>query len=63
MAKSAKKFKDCDAEFNTLFSRIKSRQFAPIYLLAGEEPYFIDVLTDVFSAKIFNAGSTSCYLI
>ena len=54
MAKSAKKFKDCDAEFNTLFSRIKSRQFAPIYLLAGEEPYFIDVLTDLIANTVLN---------
>ena len=29
-------------EFNRLLSSIKGAEIAPIYLLAGKEPYFID---------------------
>ena len=44
MAKSTIKFKDCVAQFEELKKQIKSRKFAPIYLLMGEESYFIDEL-------------------
>ena len=37
-------FASCDAEFNRLMGDIKARKFAPIYLLHGEELYFIDAL-------------------
>lgn len=33
-------------EFSPLLKEIKAKQFKPIYLLHGEEGYFIDVLTD-----------------
>jgi DNA polymerase-3 subunit delta len=46
MAKSAYKFKDSVAEFESLRSQIAARKFAPIYLLMGEESYFIDSLCD-----------------
>ena len=39
-------FASCEAEFNRLMSDIKAREFAPIYLLQGEELYFIDALCD-----------------
>ena len=39
-------FASCEAEFNRLMSDIKARKFAPIYLLQGEELYFIDALCD-----------------
>ena len=54
MAKSTKKFKDSEADFRKICSDIAARKFAPIYLLAGEEPYFIDVISDKLSNSILN---------
>lgn len=46
MAKSSKKtFKESATDYTALSTRIRSRQFSPLYLLMGEEPYFIDRLT------------------
>lgn len=39
-------FASCEAGFHKLMSDIKARKFAPIYLLQGEELYFIDALCD-----------------
>lgn len=54
MAKSAIKFKDTIAAYEQLTERIAKRQFAPIYLLMGEESYFIDVLADQLAATVLN---------
>ena len=54
MAKSAYKFKDSVAEFENLRSQIAARHFAPIYLLMGEESYFIDSLCDQLAATILS---------
>lgn len=40
------------AMFNTLMSEIRAGRFAPVYLLMGEEPYFIDALTEVLRARV-----------
>ena len=45
-------FASCDAAFHQLLSDIKARRFAPIYLLQGEELYFIDALCDALSEGI-----------
>ncbi|KAF0197068.1 MAG: DNA polymerase III subunit delta [Bacteroidetes bacterium] len=34
------------ADFNRILSDLKNRIYHPIYLLSGEEPYFIDLLCD-----------------
>ena len=34
-----------------LLGAIQSRQFAPLYLLGGEEPYLLDVLSDAIEAN------------
>ncbi len=39
-------FASCEANFHKLMGDIKARKFAPIYLLQGEELYFIDALCD-----------------
>ena len=52
MAKSAIKFKDSVADFDRLAGEIAGRKFAPIYLLMGEESYFIDALADRLAAGI-----------
>ncbi len=54
MAKSTKKFKDCDADFRKIYGDIKAHRFAPIYLLAGEESYFIDTLSDLLAESVLN---------
>lgn len=54
MAKSTIKFKDCIAQFEDLKKQIAKRQFAPIYLLMGEESYFIDALCEQLAATILN---------
>ncbi|MBQ5844873.1 MAG: DNA polymerase III subunit delta [Alistipes sp.] len=54
MAKSSRKFKDCDTDFRAICADIDARRFAPIYLLMGDEPYFIDVLTEKLSTSILN---------
>lgn len=35
------------ATFNEICSDIKARKFAPVYVLMGEEPFFIDQITDL----------------
>lgn len=37
MAKSAVKFKDTVSEYERLAREIRSRKFAPVYLLMGED--------------------------
>lgn len=52
MAKSTIKFKDSVAEFERLSKEIAARRFSPIYLLMGEESYFIDALSEQLSNSI-----------
>ena len=47
-------FASCEAEFRRLMGDIKARKFAPIYLLQGEELYFIDALCDALSEGIMD---------
>ncbi len=53
MAKSVK-FSDCLSNFNALMSDIEARRFAPIYLLSGDEGYFIDALADRLASTILS---------
>ena len=59
MAKSTAKFKDSEAEFRRLCGEIDARRFSPVYLLMGEEPYFIDVLCDKLANGILNEAEHS----
>ncbi len=47
MAKSAVKFKDTQQSYSRIVKQIESQQFSPIYLLMGEEGYFIDSICDM----------------
>lgn len=40
--------------FDQIVADINKRSFAPIYLLHGEEPYFIDVIEDLIEANLLN---------
>lgn len=52
MAKSAVKFRDTVAAAERLEKEIAARRFAPIYLLMGEESYFIDRLQEQLATTI-----------
>ncbi len=52
MAKSTLKFKDTLNAYSQIASDIKARKFSPIYLLMGEEGYFIDSLCDMLCEGI-----------
>ena len=54
MAKSGVKFRDSVAEFERLKGQIAARSFAPIYLLMGEESYFIDRLQELLADSILS---------
>ena len=54
MAKSAVKFRDTIVAYERLEKEIAARKFAPIYLLMGEESYFIDRLQEQLAATILN---------
>lgn len=55
VAKSGKiSFKDTIAEFSRLKGVISAKSYSPIYLLMGEESYFIDRLTDILEQTILD---------
>ena len=57
MAKSALKFKDSVAEYEQIAADVAARKFAGIYLLMGEESYFIDALSDRLATTILDEAS------
>lgn len=40
------------ATFDDIMSDLKNRIFSPVYFLAGEEPYYIDLITDYIQEKV-----------
>ena len=54
MAKGGIKFKDSAAAYERLAADVAARRFAPVYLLMGEESYFIDALCDRLAATILD---------
>ena len=45
--------------FDQIISEIRQRRFSPIYLLMGEEPYFIDQITDLLSKTVLEEHQKS----
>lgn len=58
MAKGVK-FSDCIADYNAIMQSIEARKFAPIYLLAGDEGFFIDAIADRLANAILNEAERS----
>lgn len=58
MAKGVK-FSDCIADYNAIMQSIEVRKFAPIYLLAGDEGFFIDAIADRLANAILNEAERS----
>ncbi len=54
MAKSTIKFRDSVAAFEALGRDIDAKKFSPVYLLMGEESYFIDALSDRLADEILS---------
>ncbi len=44
------------ADLRKLFQSLKAKQYAPIYLIDGEEPYYLDTVTHYFENSILNEG-------
>ncbi len=59
MAKSTLKFKDSVTEADRILASIAKREFAPIYLLMGEESYFIDAICEQLSQTILTPAEQS----
>ncbi len=51
------------AEFSKIINSVKMRQFAPFYLVDGEEPFYIDRLTHVFENEILQPHERDFNLI
>jgi DNA polymerase III subunit delta len=45
--------------FEEIISDLKKRIFKPVYFLAGEEPYYIDLITDFIEENILNEAEKS----
>lgn len=41
-----------NAEFKKILNSIQTKQYAPVYLIDGEEPFYLDLLTHEFENKI-----------
>ncbi|NSW95132.1 MAG: DNA polymerase III subunit delta, partial [Bacteroidales bacterium] len=39
-------------DYEDIISDLKKRIFKPVYFLAGEEPYYIDLITDYIEEKV-----------
>ncbi len=59
MARSTVKFKESVAAYEQLSKQIAARRFAPVYLLMGEESFFIDRLCEQLSSTILNEAERS----
>ncbi len=59
MAKKRYSFRECTETFATIMADVKSRRFAPIYMLMGEESYFIDAVCDALSSTILTPAEQS----
>ncbi len=51
------------AELKKLFQSLQLRQFAPVYLIDGEESYYLDLVTDFFENKILTPAEKDFNLI
>lgn len=51
------------AELKKLFQTLQLRQFAPVYLIDGEESFYLDIITDYFENKILQPAERDFNLI
>src|ERR1035437_6029304 len=51
------------AELKKLFQSLQLRQFAPVYLIDGEEPYYLDMITSYFENEILTPAERDFNLL
>ncbi len=51
------------AELKKLFQGLQAKQYAPVYLIDGEEPYYLDIITDYFENNILTAAEKDFNLL
>lgn len=51
------------ADFKKILQSLEQRQYAPVYLIDGEEPFYIDMLTEYFEDKILQPAERDFNLI
>ncbi len=59
MAKKTIRFRDSVAEYERIAAQIAAREYAPIYLLMGEESYFIDALSEQLATTVLDEAARS----
>ena len=47
------------SNYSSLFKELKNKQYKPVYILHGAEPYFIDLLTHHFEHQVLPEGERS----
>ena len=47
------------SNYEEIISDLKKRIFKPVYFLAGEEPYYIDLITDYIEANVLPEAEKS----
>src|SRR5580704_234372 len=52
-----------NTELKKLFQSLQLRQFAPVYLIDGEEPYYLDMITAYFENNILSPAERDFNLI
>ena len=52
MAKTAIRFRDTVAQYERINNELKARRYAPVYLLMGDESYFIDALCERLATEV-----------
>jgi len=52
-----------NADFNKIKQSLLSKQYAPVYLIDGEEPYYLDMLTEIIEEKILSPAERDFNLI
>jgi DNA polymerase-3 subunit delta len=45
--------------FENIISDLKAGKYKPVYFLMGEEPYFIDLITDFIASGVLNEAEKS----
>ncbi len=51
------------ASFQQIVQSIEQKKFAPVYLVDGEEPYYLDLITEYFEEKILTEAERDFNLI
>ena len=42
-------------DFNSILSDLKKKNYRPVYFLMGDEPYFIDIISDHIEQNVLRS--------